>query len=271
MTTTRAALPYVPRDDLAEATPRQRAILERASRAHPPQYRMLVYSVLLTNNWDEEVVEDSMETLLSYLSRSLSNRVVTPLYKSTNGVFDACTVMLEDGRGGVARDVRGNPICCTFGIADTAFPLEQAVDIAVWGAKRVARYLGPDEIPRTTNVIDLLYRAKHDVGKKPRMPEAQMIELSTLLPNTNAMTYVCGAPPDMQATVFKTVATFPILRRWASNFVFCDGYSCLRGVIPPEHMLPWWAEDATFDFDLDAYRRVLEEEECVSDGVNSGP
>tara|TARA_B110000046_G_scaffold163292_1_gene178159 strand:+ start:891 stop:1556 length:666 start_codon:yes stop_codon:yes gene_type:complete len=221
---------------------------------------MLVYALLASNNWDEERTEDCMETLTTYLTRPVSNAVVMPFYKqSTDGVLAPCTVLLEDGRGGVARDVQGHPLCCTFGVAPP-LTMKEMINVAVWSAHRVARFTGDNELPQTTNIIDMLHRGNRDAGKSLPMPEAQMIELSALLPNSNTRTYVCGARSEVKAA-FDAMSHVPLLRRWCTNFVFCDDYSCLSGVIPLEHMLPWWADGAAFDFNVDAYRQHLAAEE----------
>ena len=155
-TTTYPALPHVPRDDLGDLTDKQRAILARAVHGKEA-HKMLVYSLLASNNWDEETVEDRSEALLAYLQRPVPDSTVSSLYGlEPNGVPRACTVLLEDGRGGVARDVAGNPVSVAFGVMP-AVTTETLLDMAVWMARRLQRHVGDTELPQTTHVIDLLW------------------------------------------------------------------------------------------------------------------
>lgn len=260
MTTSAPAAAHAPRDDLSALTPKQSTILARASRAHAGADRMLVYALLASRNWDEEAVEDAMEGLLPHLRRAVPARAVTQWYGlEADGAPRPCTALLEDGRGGVARDVHGNPLCVTFGIAPE-MDAATLLDGCVWLARRVSKYTGATQVPRSTNVVDLRCRGARDDGRTPPMPSKAMIELTSLLPNVNAVTYVCGAHAGFRAA-FAALSKVPVLGTYAAQFVFCDDYSCLRGVVPPEHMLPWWADDATFDFDLDKYSAYLEAEE----------
>tara|TARA_B110000046_G_scaffold25053_1_gene24241 strand:+ start:19732 stop:20502 length:771 start_codon:yes stop_codon:yes gene_type:complete len=256
MPTTRPALPHASRDDLAALTPRQRTILDRASADHP-RYRALICSFLAAHCWDEEAVEDCVTPVIRLLERPVPLADIRPCL--THGAAGdpppALTVVLEDGHGGVARDVHGVPLCVTFGVvASEDWDADRALQWSVWVARRVLAHTAPTEIPRTTNVIDLLCRGALDHDKTPLMPTTKMLELSTALPACK--TYVCGAHPGLRAA-FAALAKIPVLGAYARDVVFCDTYECLRGVVPPEHMLPHWRKGGAFDFDVRAYGASL--------------
>lgn len=256
--TTSPALSHTPRDHLAGLSGKRSAILARAARGKE-RHRMVVHGLLDAHNWDEEVVEDAWETLSGCLrERMPSARVADYLGYEACGAPKACTVLLEDGRGGVARDVAGFPLCVSFGIAPAIDP-DTAMRATAWMSERVRDHATDREIPQTTNVVDLLCRKHLDAGKSIPMPDAKAVELSSLLPNASTKVYVCGASREFRAFV-EAVGKLPGLRRYVDNLVLCDDYSVLRGVIPKEHMLPWWDEGASFDFDLDRYAAWLREE-----------
>ena len=256
MATTRPAAPHVPRNDLQSLTDKQRTILARAARDNA-DHRMLIYTLLASNQWDEEVVEDAMHTLITYLARPASNTAVAAFYGyEPCGAPKACTALLEDGRGGVARDVHGFPICVTFGVAP-ALDAQTMIEWSAWLFWRIKTHMGDNEIPQSTNVIDLRCRQHLDANKSVPMPDAKVLELSALLPNASTKTYVCGAQGAFR-TFLDAMRKIPMLRRYVDNFVLCDDYSVLEGVVPPEHMLPWWRSDgASFDFHLDHYASWL--------------
>jgi hypothetical protein len=253
--TSAAAIPHAPRDDLNGITEKQRRILDRACSPYR-EHRMFVYSLLVTNNWDEGFVDDAMETLLGHFKQKMSNEhVARYLGYEPCGAPKPCTVLLEDGRGGVARDVNGFPLCVSFGIGPK-IDTQTAMSAAAWMSQRVRSFAADSEVPQTTNVVDLLCRRHLDEGKTIPTPDPKCLEMSSLLPNARTKTYVCGATEEMRA-MLNTMGSVPLLKRYVDSFVLCDDYSALRGVVPPEHMLPWWGEGASYDFDIDKYAAYL--------------
>lgn len=253
---------HTPRDDLAELTPKQTSILARVAAASEGAraHRMLAYDLLRTHHWDEEAVEDRLERLVPLLDRPLTNAVVTRFYgcEADGRTPRACTALLEDGRGGVARDREGNPLTVVFGVPP-ALDAASLIDACVWSMRRVARFAGDAEVRQTTTVVDLLVRGDADADKAVPIPDGALLDFYDLLPEMRTKTYVCGAHRGFRAFV-TAMGRVPVLKRYVQNFVLCDDYASLSECIARDNRLPHW-DGGTFDFDLSRYRAALEAEE----------
>ena len=173
-----------------------------------------------------------------------------------NKVPRACAVLLEHGRGGIARDVRGNPITVTFGMPKQV-DATTGIRVTLYTLDRMRRmgYYGPKQVPNMTAVIDLKVREGLDKFEYTLNPI--MMDFMSNFPNTGT-TYVCGASPSFVDAVKRFVRPSPFAS-YMDNVVFDTGYACLQGVVPIEHMLPWWHPNnaGEFDFDIEAYKLYL--------------
>lgn len=269
-TTSSPALPPIAVDDLAGLSAKQTTILDRLVAEHGEENRTGLLGFLRGFGWDEEVVDEKLEALQRYVDAYPASKLdVLPFLGMDPERPDkprACAVLLEDGRGGVARDVRGNPVTVTFGMPEQV-DAARGIRVSLFMLERMRqmKYYGPRQAPNMTAVVDLAVRK--DLDKFEYSMNLTMLEFMNNFPNTG-MTYICGASQSIVNTITRFVRNSPFAS-YLENVVFDTGYGCLDGVIPYEHMLPWWHEKASFDFSIDKYKAYLLADADGADGYAS--
>jgi len=257
MTTTNPALVPPQIDHLCLLTSKQKTILARMVAEFGEENRMNLVGYLQGFGWDEETVEYKIKALQKYVDLYETSELdIIPFIGMdvVHNVPKACAVLLEDGRGGCARDFAGNPITVTFGMPPQVDP-DRAIRVTLFTVDRLRdlKYFGAKQVPNFTSVVDLAIRKDLDSFNYVLNPK--MMEFMSNFPSTGKL-YVCGASPTFVSGIKRFVGATPFAS-FLDNVVFDTGYSCLDGVIPYEHMLPWWHEKASFDFDIDKYKLYL--------------
>jgi len=158
-----------------------------------------------------------------------------------------CGVLLENLKGGCARDKKGNPIVVIYG----AFECDgdNAIKQMNFLMHRVRRYIASTELPFVTYVFDSAPRAGlHSMD----VPVISFIRHMSNFPQSFRM-IVCGAPAAMVSAWNIGKAVLP--RQTVERTEFCQSYDILKEYIDTDNMLQSWG--GTFSFSISDYMQHL--------------
>lgn len=250
-TTTHPAPQSAPRDDMAQFSAEEMSLIEETKKrvdwGECPVSTVAAY--LKHFNWDEEEVISKIKSVRSELEKrdkpSLMH-ILPFVGADPQGVPRPCGVLLEDGRGGCAKDLQGNPIVLVYGAFEC--DSEGAILQMNFLNDRIRKYLGEKELPMITYVFDMEPRKNlHNLNMPFNMA---FYNYTQLFPQTFNM-YICSASP-------LAIKAFNLLPSGLkANTVVAEDYSILEDKIAPECMLPSWHPDGKFDFDISKYMQYL--------------
>jgi hypothetical protein len=249
MTSTNPLPAYVPRDDAAALTEEEREALREVVEATGHDVPMQLVPFLRDVEWDEESATERFRHYVETVGRLPPVRLAQVLDfigNDSEGVPLPCGVLLEDGRGQIARDRRGNPVVLVYGTfeCDGEAAKRQLLHIN----QRIQKYASqaPQQALHVTYVFDMGPRAgKHSLS---RQLDLDFLRFTSVFPQSYSL-YVVSAPKG----VVQTLSLVPPSMR--SRLTLCSDYSALAGVLDSTNMLPRWG--GSFDFDLDRYRAFL--------------
>ena len=249
--TTHPAPPHTPRDDLSLFSSEELALIHDTKRrvdwGECPITMVAAY--LKHFDWDEEEVISKIKSVrVEFEKRDKPSlmHILPFVGADPQGVPRPCGVLLEDGRGGCARDLQGNPIVVVYGAFEC--DSEGAILQMNFLNDRLVKYIGEKELPMITYVFDMGPRKHlHNLNMPFNMA---FYNYTQLFPQTFNM-YICAASP-------LAIKGFNILPSgMKANTVVAEDYSNLVGKIAPESMLPGWHEEGKFDFDISKYMQFL--------------
>jgi len=219
--------------------------------------------------WLEDLGVVTMEHVAPFM-RTPSGRT------KTAGFPDGCVVLLEDGRGGCARDSTGRPVAVSMGMSHGS-AREMQLQLA-YTMQRARLYALPGQSPGDTcTVIEV---APRDPAQKntptfrfPDVDVRSLFDLQTrVYPSSlGTSTHFCGLP---QAVVWAFRLCKPFMSAETyDNMKLKPDFSHLADKhIPPDSMLPRWSSGGnggvvgSFEFDIDEYVEWRAREENVPAG-----
>jgi hypothetical protein len=203
---------------------------------------------------------------------SVGIRDISAFLRASPGAVNpaACIVCLEDGKGGVARDVEGRPIVVTIGGMVYGSALEMKLQ-TLYAIKRAELYCLPENghAPgETCAILEVMPRTSSD-STAFRFPDANSRVIFDMMrhifpASQLSAVHFCGVPRIV-------LAMFHLCRPFLSaelnkRLILKSGFSHLKGKhIAPENMLSVWDPSGTFDFDLDEYVEWRAREEGVAE------
>ena len=171
-------------------------------------------------------------------------------------------VLLEDMKGGVARDKLGRPIFVMFGMLYGTHLEQQKIVICF--SKRAAKYCQPGTIMNSGCMI-IEVNARKGAQQTFRFPDKKTKALMDLgkehFPGSlTSSTHFCGVP---SAIIWAFPLTKPFMEEEAyNNMIFHSNYNRLTEYISPDNLLKEWG--GHLDFNVDDYIKWRAEEEGVS-------
>lgn len=247
-TTTSPAPEYTPRNDDRFSEEESKLIDDTVRRIDWVRAtRMVVAAYMVFLEWDEEEVVTKIKALrveMDSREHPTLGHVLPYIGADPQGVPRPCGLLLEDGRGGCARDVDGNPIVVTYG----AFECDSEAAILQMNflMDRMNRYIYSSEIPAVTYVLDLGPRAKLHNYTTPL--NLTFLKYTTLFAQTFKIHICCAS-----STAQKAIGLLPSGMR--SKTTVSGDYSNLAGKISPANMLPSWG--GTYNFEIPKYMEFL--------------
>jgi hypothetical protein len=177
---------------------------------------------------------------------------------------DGCLVLLEDMKGGVARDGHGRPVVWSIGMQHgTAVEMQRQM---LYIMERVAAHALPGMPPHATcMVIDI---APRDKGAPAtfRFPDRDVRTLfgiqADMLPGAAfSTTHFCGLPTFV-TFAFRLVKPFMSTAAYESMVLKPSHSHLPKHDLPEASRLPHWA-NGTFEFDVDEYIEWRAKEEGI--------
>ena len=203
------------------------------------------------------------QTLVGHGAVSIAE--IAPFMRSPSAgrvVPDGCSVLLEDGKGGVARDKLGRPILMVVGMQHGT--KEEMQRQLVYMAARAKEHALPGMPPNAACVVIDVQPAEKGAPPTFRFPDRDVRTLFELqercYPGALFTTsHFCGLPRFVTLG-FRLVKPF-FRKETYEAMVLKPSFAHLALEVSPENMLPRWG--GTFAFDLDEYVEWRAREEGV--------
>ena len=175
---------------------------------------------------------------------------------------DGACFLLEDGKGGVARDKHGRPVVVVVGMQHGS--AEEMQRQFIYYAQRLKEHTLPGMPPGAACVVVDVQPAEKGAPPTIRFPDREVRTLFELQERCYpgalcSSTHFCGLP-RLVVMAFRLVRPF-MAREAYEAMVLKPSFSHLSQHIPPESMLPRWG--GTFQFEIDEYVEWRAREEGV--------
>eukprot|EP00617_Octactis_speculum_P019906 CAMPEP_0185761650 /NCGR_PEP_ID=MMETSP1174-20130828/20599_1 /TAXON_ID=35687 /ORGANISM="Dictyocha speculum, Strain CCMP1381" /LENGTH=431 /DNA_ID=CAMNT_0028442987 /DNA_START=30 /DNA_END=1322 /DNA_ORIENTATION=+ len=225
---------------------------------------------LKVRDWNAELAAAQIKEALTWRQKvgTVTIDMVAPFLRSPPGHKgpDGCAVLLEDGKGGCARDNTGRPIMLVIGMMHGT-AREMQIQMA-YNMQRAKMYALDGQNPgNTCTVIEVVPR--EGAAATFRFPDKDVrtlfdVQTAVYPGSLGTSTHFCGLPLAI-TWAFRLCKPFMSAEAYDNMKLKPSFDHLLDKHAPGGSLLPRWSPVAgTFDFDLDRYIEWRAEDEGVS-------